>query len=127
MLRGHYRYALIAFNRPRLELGAALLAAVTAVGLAAAVAPVYGGKGAALALVAGSLVNGAAAWLFAVRKLGPLPFRPHIARAVVAAGVSLALWAPLRDRGEIMAAVAGIGVFGMLFLILEPGLWRRRR
>ncbi len=57
LVSGHYRYTLIAANRPTAEMICTLAAALTALVFASALVPHHGAVGAALALVIGHVVN----------------------------------------------------------------------
>ncbi len=119
---GHYRYALIGFNQQRLEFLAAASAAATSIVAGIALIPRYGAIGAAVSLLAAALVHGGLAYVFVRRNIAHVPFAPHAFRPLCTGAVTVAMFLLLLPTGVWMASVFSVALYGVAFLLLEPGL-----
>ena len=105
---------LVAERRPGDVLGAGVAGVVSLAALLAALVPLYGGEGAALALLGSSVLRGLILHLFCFRSRPFRPFLPAIAGPAILAAASLAAGAILLQalRPEPLAALvlaAGAG------------------
>lgn len=111
MLSGHYRYALIAYRLQNQLLRCTVISAVVAVGLGFALVPLYGGTGAAWALLTANAVNFLLVWN-AVRKLiTVIPLRAHLAAPLGALLVSGIVYFALVGKSLPLAVSGAVAVY----------------
>ncbi len=115
LLSGHYRYLLIAYNRQRLECFCTAVAAVTVLGLGVVLIPAFAVDGAALALLAASLVNFALAYVFVWREVAWIPFHQQLLLPVLAAAGALVGFKLLVGVSSWLAAGIAILVYLLAF------------
>jgi O-antigen/teichoic acid export membrane protein len=129
LVSGHYRYALIACDRERLEFRCNAISAAVAVGLGVLLIPWQGAFAAAIALVASALVNLVLAHAagrqcgIAVPPIGRV--LPALSALAVAGMAARSLW----SLGSWVAAAGATGVYLSLLLVYEfrgPLRWRVR-
>lgn len=122
LLSGHYRYALIAYGLQRYEFLASVAAGVVSVVVGFLVIPHFGAHGAAVTLVAATMVNWVVAYIFAQRKIGGLSFMPHLIRPLMAGGGMVAIFMVLLPLNIWLAGAAAILLFGSSMLLSQSGL-----
>lgn len=127
-LSGHFRFGLIATGHQRSEFLAAIAAAVVSVGGAWIWVPLAGATGAALALVAGGLVNALVAMLFTFRAIAPLRVSAGVARPILLGTVCLGASAAMAPVTGAVVATGVVGaLFGLVALRSDPELVRLRQ
>jgi len=113
-LSGHFRYSLIAAGHQRLEFTASAIAGVTTATLAPLGIWLSGVPGAAIALVAGAIVNAILAAMFMHQVIGPVRIRlaaaPILACAVA---VVLGFVVSLIADDRLTGAVTAMAVYGV--------------
>ncbi len=111
MLSGHYRYALIAYRLQNRLLRCTVISAVVAVGLGFALVPLYGGTGAAWALLIANAVNFLLVW-YAVRELVTvIPLGANLAAPLGALLVAGIVYAALAGRNVPLAVSGAVTVY----------------
>ena len=118
---GHFRYSLIGGGHQRWDFAASALAALATASLAFVLAERMGAVGAALALIAGGLVNAAVAYAAVARYFERVRLSRATSPVLIATVLSLAVGFGTRSvLDPIVGGILGIGVFVLLAL-------RRRR
>ncbi len=117
---GHLRYSLIAAKQPRKEFHASLVGAGSTVVLTLLLIPRFGGLGAGVALVGGTVANALAAWVLARRLLPEFALVRSLAMPALWCGIAIAIGIALSPVvGPIEATAAAAGLFGIAALIAE--------
>jgi O-antigen/teichoic acid export membrane protein len=122
LLSGHYRYALIAYNRQRLEFLSAACGAGLNVILSIGLIPSYGGLGAAWALLVSELLIWCLTYYFVRHTITDIPIWPHLPRPVIG-GVLLAsvlYCLPSINLWAMMSAT--VGVCCLILFVMQPSL-----
>jgi O-antigen/teichoic acid export membrane protein len=122
MLSGHYRYTLIAYRLQNKLLHRTAISAAVAVGLGFALVPVYGGTGAAWALLIANAVNFALVWQAVRRLVTPIPMRPHLTAPVAALVVSGIVYYALIGRNEPLALTAAVSLYLAALFVFDGRL-----
>jgi len=120
MLSGHHRYILIAYNRQRQLLACTVVSAVAAVVLGVTLVPLYGGPGAACALVIALVVNFVLVYAAVRRLVVEVPVHREVARPLVALAVSLAVGLALA-KWSFWIAVGGASAVYVAGLLWSDG------
>jgi O-antigen/teichoic acid export membrane protein len=100
MLSGHHRYILIAYHHQRKLLRCTVISAISAVLLGIALVPVYGGVGAAWALLIANIINFVLVYRAVEQSVAEVPVHTHLfapLTALLASGVCyfvISLWNP---------------------------------
>jgi O-antigen/teichoic acid export membrane protein len=126
VLSGHYRYCLIAHNLQRQEFYCNAAAAAVSLGVGFALFPLFGGVGAALAMLAGAVLNFLLAYRCVRRQVAPIPFRPALVKPLAAVLVSSVLFLTLARSGVWLAGgAATLSYLAILLTCLrgELPLW----
>ena len=111
MLSGHHRYILIAYNQQKTLLKCTACSAVTAVLLGCLLVPLYGGVGAAWALLAANVINFVLVY-FAVRRLvARVSVRRQLAGPLAAFGFSSVAYFSLVGWNPWMALAAALALY----------------
>ena len=119
MLSGHYRYTLIAYRLQNRLLRCTVISAVVAVALGFALVPLYGGMGAAWALLIANAVNALLVWN-AVRVLvTAIPLRALLAAPVCALLISAIVYFALASRNPPLAVSAAVTVYVAALLCFD--------
>jgi O-antigen/teichoic acid export membrane protein len=135
MLSGHYRYALIGFNKQSHLLRCMILSAAAAVVLDLALIPVFGGPGAAVALLTANLINLGLVYYSVKRHVTEIRFVRQLAAPFAAAAFSALVffvvpvsnvWLRVLIASAAYIAVAAVFVGGAL-LELVAAVVRPRR
>lgn len=119
MLSGHYRFALIAYNRQLAMLYSTMASAAAAVALAFALIPRFGAMGAAYSLLAANLSNFALVYIVFRRAVIAVPFLPHLLKALAAFVAAMAAAALLHGAGAWVSGAAGITTYVSALIIAE--------
>ena len=88
MVSGHHRYILVAYNHQKRLLYCTAVSAVAAVGLSFALVPLYGGQGAAWALLIANAVNLALVYVAVRQLVVKVPIGPQLTAPLVALGAA---------------------------------------
>jgi O-antigen/teichoic acid export membrane protein len=120
MLSGHHRYILIAYNRQGQLLACTALSAAAAVVLGFALVPLYGGPGAACALVIALVINFGLVYVAVQKLVVEVPVHRELARPLVALAVSLALGLALA-KWSFWGAVGGASAVYVAGLLWSDG------
>lgn len=110
---GHFRFSLIASGHQRLEFLASAVAGLVTVCGAYAAAPRYGASGAAVALLAGGIVNAAVAGYAMYRVIGPMRLTTAVSPVLscfAAAAIGLVV---TEVSDPMIGAVAAVGFYGI--------------
>jgi O-antigen/teichoic acid export membrane protein len=111
MLSGHHRYILIAYNQQKSLLLCTALSALAAVILGFLLVPIYGGVGAAWALLSANIINFLLVF-FAVRKrVADVSVHRQLAIPALAFGLSLILYLNLASFNPWVALAAAIALY----------------
>lgn len=111
MLSGHYRYILVAYNQQDWLFATTAVAAASAVGLGFILEPLYGGPGAAWALLIANSLHFALVY-FAVRRLvTPVPLGPQLTAPLLSLALSAAAGVVLYRWGLWIALAGGSAVY----------------
>ena len=124
---GHARFSLLAAGLQRYELRAQIASALLTLGLGLLLVPLYGARGAACGMLAGSIVAWLVAQHFATRHVGPVPFLGALLRPALAAAAAAAVWALLSPVSAWAAGGVALAVYLLGALLLEPALLRDLR
>lgn len=117
---GHLRYSLIAAKHPRREFHASLVGAGSTIAFTLLLIPRFGGLGAGIALVGGTVANAIAAWVLARRTLPDFALGRSLAMPAVWCAIAIAVGVALSPVvGPIEATAAAAGLFGTAALIAE--------
>jgi O-antigen/teichoic acid export membrane protein len=115
MLSGHHRYILIAYNHQKTLLACTAASAVAAVVLGFMLVPLYGGVGAAWALLAANAINLALVYYAVSRLVTKIAVGRQLVTPLCALAVAAGLYASLSGWNIWIAVFAGCGVyFGVL-------------
>ena len=112
MLSGHHRYILIAYNRQQTLFLCTACSAVAAVGLGFLLVPIYGGVGAAWALLIANVANFVLVYLAVRRSVAEVPVHRQLAGPLLACLVSLAIYRALAGWNEWVAVAVSLGWYG---------------
>ena len=111
MLSGHHRYILVAYNHQRRLLRCTAISAVVAVILGFTLVPLYGGAGAAWALVIANAVNLLLVY-YSVRQLVvEVPLRAQIATPLFTLAASMLAYVALLQWNPMIALAGGSLVY----------------
>jgi O-antigen/teichoic acid export membrane protein len=122
---GHFRFTLIASGHQRLEFAASAVAATITASLAVVFVFLWGSPGAALALLAGGVVNTVLAWKAMTRVVGRVAIGRSVAPAIVTTTACLALGLGVgMVTGPFVSAVAGCLVFSVVAVRQDNDLMR---
>ncbi len=119
-MSGHIRYSLIAAGCPQWDYRAGLIGAGTTIALSVLLIPSLRSGGTGVALLAGTVANGVAAWVFGRRILPPFRFATSVAASsacglgCLAGGLVL-----IPMTGAIVAAGSAGSVLGVVALAVE--------
>jgi O-antigen/teichoic acid export membrane protein len=119
MLSGHYRFALIAYNRQLTMLYSTMASAAVAVALAFVLIPRFGAMGAAYSLLAANLSNFALVYFAFRGAVVAIPFLPHLVKALAAFVAAIAVAALLHRAGAWVSGAAGIATYATALIIVE--------
>lgn len=122
MLSGHYRYTLIAYRLQNKLLHCTAVSAVVAVALGFALVPLYGGTGAAWALLIANAVNFVLVWIAVRRQVTPIPIGSHLLAPGGALAVSGVVYVALAARNELLALPAAIAIYLAALLFFDGRL-----
>jgi O-antigen/teichoic acid export membrane protein len=111
MLSGHYRYTLVAYNHQRWALTYTAIAAVAAVALGFVLEPLYGGRGAACALLIANCLHFAMVYFGVRRLVSPIPLRSQVKAPLLCLALSMAVTLALYKWNLWIAAAAGSVVY----------------
>jgi O-antigen/teichoic acid export membrane protein len=117
MLSGHHRYILIAYNHQKRLFLCTALAAAAAVVFGLILVPLYGGPGAAWALLIAITVNFALAYISVRQLVFEVPVHRQMAGPLAALGVAAVLYGLLRswNTGFAIAAASAVYVGFLLY------------
>jgi O-antigen/teichoic acid export membrane protein len=124
LLHGHYRYALIAYDRQRLEFLATAFGAGLNVVLSLLLIPAYGLTGAAWALVASELFIGGLAYYYVRRTIAHIPILPSLYRPLLAGAVLAGVLCVLSRANVWLAGGSAVTVYGLMLVIVQPKMLR---
>jgi len=111
MLSGHHRYILIAYNRQGTLLGCTACSAVAAVALGFLLVPIYGGVGAAWALLIANVVNFILVYFAVRRYVADVSVHRQLPGPLLAAFASLAIYHVLTPWNPWVAIAASLGCY----------------
>jgi O-antigen/teichoic acid export membrane protein len=114
MLSGHHRYVLIAYNRQKTLLYCSIASAAAAVLLGLALVPLYGGIGAAWALLIANFANFVLVYRAVRRLIVEIPVVHPIAVPAGALALSAVFYVSLAQWHSGVALAAAIAVFLMI-------------
>lgn len=125
-LSGHHRYSFVASNRPALDSTAAAIGAVATIVLSLVLVPVLRGVGAAVALLAGVVVNAVSAAVLAGRALPRMAYVTSVRPGAAASAGCLVLGAILTPvAGDIASTLIAAATLTALAAFIERGRWPR--
>lgn len=122
MLSGHHRYILIAYNRQKTSLACTAYSAAAAVLLGFALVPLYGGPGAAWALLIANVINFVLVYFAVKRLVTEVSVGQQLVAPLCALGIAAGLYASLASWNVWPAAAASCGVY-MAILLWTDGSW----
>lgn len=111
MLSGHHRYILIAYNQQKRLLACTIYSAVAAVVLGFALVPVYGGVGAAWALLIANITNFILVYRAVRQLVTEISVHRQMAAPLAALAVSAVLYLSLAKWNVWAALAAATGVY----------------
>ena len=120
MLSGHHRYTLLAYNRQLRLLWCMIASAVTAVVAGLVLTPIYGGSGAACALIIANALNLVLVYFSVSKLIVTVPLWPQI-RVPVAALLSGALIFFALMRWNLFGALAIASLWYLAILAWKDG------
>jgi PST family polysaccharide transporter len=120
MLSGHHRYILVAYNRQTRLLGCMVASAIAAIVSGLILTPLYGGRGAACALLIANALNLVLVYLSVRKLIVNVPIWPQL-RVPLAALLSGALIFFALVRWNIFAALAAGSVWYLGVLAWKDG------
>jgi len=120
LMSGHYRYALIAYDKQRLEFATALCGAGVNVLLNLLLVRRYGGLGAAWALIASEAFIWGLAYYFVRRTIATIPLWPCVYRPVVGGAILASALYLLPPVNLWMAAGSAVLLYGLVLSIAQP-------
>lgn len=121
MLSGHHRFSLIAYGQQKRLLYCTTISAVAAVALGFAMVPLYGGIGAAWALLLANILNFALVY-FAVRKvIVEVPVWRQLAAPLAVLAISAAAYFALLAKSNVWIALAGGSAIYIAGLAVSDG------
>ena len=120
MLSGHHRYVLIAYNRQKTLLYCSIASAVAAVLLGLALVPLYGGIGAAWALLIANFANFVLVYGAVQRLIVEIPVIHPIAVPAAALAASVVCYMALTQFNARLALAAAISIY-LLILASSDG------
>jgi O-antigen/teichoic acid export membrane protein len=116
MLSGHHRYILIAYNQQGKLLVCTAYSAAAAVLLGFALVPLYGGVGAAWALLMANVINLVLVYFAVKRLVVKVPVGRQLVTPVCALGLAAALYAGLAGWSIWLAGFVGCAVYVTVLL-----------
>ncbi len=117
---GHLRYSLIAARQPRKDYHAALLGTATTIGLTVLLVPAFHSQGAAMGLLAGTIVNAIVVVVMARNALPVLALYKSVVTSGICCLVCLLLGAVLTAvAGELTSAIVSVSVFVACGMVAE--------
>jgi PST family polysaccharide transporter len=122
LMSGHCRYALIAYDRQRLEFLGAVCGAGLNMLLNLSLIPFYGGLGAAWALIASEALIWGVTYVFVRRAIARIPMWPHVYRPLVGGAVLASALYLLPPMSLWIAASSAVLVYAIVLSIVQPSL-----
>jgi O-antigen/teichoic acid export membrane protein len=122
LVSGHYRYALIAADKQRLEFLTAACGAALNILLNLALIPSYGASGAAWALLISEAFIWGLAYYFTSRTIARIPCWPHIYRPLLGGIVLAGALSLLPPINLWVAATAACVIYPVVLSIVQPKL-----
>jgi O-antigen/teichoic acid export membrane protein len=119
MLSGHYRYALVAYRQQNVLLHCTVISAVVAVVLGFALVPLYGGIGAAWALLIANALNFLLVWNAVRQRVAVIPLRANVAAPIGALLISGVVYAALANRNMPLAISGAVSVYLLALLFFD--------
>ncbi len=116
MLSGHHRYILIAYNHQKSLLACTACSGAAAVLLGFALVPLYGGSGAAWALLMANVINFVLVYFTVRRLVTEVSVTGHLVMPLCALGVAAGLYASLASWNVWPAVSAGCAVYIAILL-----------
>lgn len=127
LMSGHYRYALIAYDRQRLEFFTAACGAALNILLNLFLVPLYGPLAAASALVASEAAIWVIAYIFVRQKIMPFPFWIYLWRPLLAGAVLAAVLYLMPAIQIWLAAGSALAVYCLVASVMQPELFSHLR
>jgi O-antigen/teichoic acid export membrane protein len=118
-LSGHYRYTLIAYRLQSVLLRSTVASAVVAVVLGFALVPLFGGIGAAWALLIANAVNFLLVWNAVRQRVAVIPLRANVAAPIGALLISGVVYAALANRNLPVAVSGAVSVYLLALLFFD--------
>jgi O-antigen/teichoic acid export membrane protein len=111
MLSGHYRFTLIAYRLQNRLLRCTVISAIVATGLGFALVPLYGGIGAAWALLIANAVNFLLVWNAVRILVVVIPLRSQLAAPLGALLLSGIVYFALAGKNLPLALIGAVAVY----------------
>jgi len=119
MLSGHHRYILIAYNHQRMLLVCTAFSAVAAVVLGFLLVPLYGGVGAAWALLIANVLNFILVYLAVRRLVAEVPVHRQLAAPLAACALSFVVYRMLAGWNPWVAIAVSMALY--LVCLIQTG------
>ena len=122
MLSGHHRYMLIAFGQQRTLLGCTAVSATAAVILGFLLVPLYGGPGAAWALLAANTINLVLVYLAVRRLIVEVPIHRQLANPLMTFAFASVGYVALERWNQWLALLLGLTIYATGLLATDGRL-----